>query len=197
MKKIAGDIIILHMCTKNHNHMFGSWDMEWDDRAFPSSLLRTVIAHNHLPFFKIFSGFTHFCPNFQLFCSFLTFSYPFSEQALNEQNFISFWAIFALLLSPITTQNIKILKKWKKHLYMCTKTHDHMTYTSWDMKNNRQKFLSFWAIFCLITQKIKILKKWKKKSGDMIFVHMCTKNDNHMMYGSWDTEHDRQNFLSF
>ena len=21
MKKIAGDIIILHMCTKNHNHM--------------------------------------------------------------------------------------------------------------------------------------------------------------------------------
>ena len=26
---------------------------------------------------------------------------------------------------------------------------------------------------------------------------MCTKNDNHMMYGSWDTEWDRQNFLSF
>ena len=31
MKKFAGDIIILHMCTKNHNHMmYGSWDMEWD-----------------------------------------------------------------------------------------------------------------------------------------------------------------------
>ena len=26
---------------------------------------------------------------------------------------------------------------------------------------------------------------------------MCTKNHNHMMYGSWDTEWDRQNFLSF
>ena len=29
--KIAGDIIILHMCTKNHNHLrYGSWDTEWD-----------------------------------------------------------------------------------------------------------------------------------------------------------------------
>ena len=28
-------------------------------------------------------------------------------------------------------------------------------------------------------------------------LHMCTINDNHMMYGSQDMEHDRQNFLSF
>ena len=34
------------------------------------------------------------------------------------------------------------------------------------------------------------------KSGDII-LHMCTTNDDHMMYGSWDMEHDRQNFLSF
>ena len=28
-KKIAGDIIILHMCTKSHNHMkYSSWDTE-------------------------------------------------------------------------------------------------------------------------------------------------------------------------
>ena len=26
---------------------------------------------------------------------------------------------------------------------------------------------------------------------------MCTKNQNHMMFGSWDAEWDRQNFLSF
>ena len=31
MKQIAGDIIILHMCTKNHSHMrCSSWDTEWD-----------------------------------------------------------------------------------------------------------------------------------------------------------------------
>ena len=31
MKKITEDIIILHMCTKKHNHMrYSSWDTEWD-----------------------------------------------------------------------------------------------------------------------------------------------------------------------
>ena len=34
-KTIAGDIIILHMCTKNHNHMrYGSWDTEWNRGLF-------------------------------------------------------------------------------------------------------------------------------------------------------------------
>ena len=37
----------------------------------------------------------------------------------------------------------------------------------------------------------------KKFTGDIIILHMCTKNHNHMMYGSWDTEWDRQTFLSF
>ena len=31
MKTFAGDIIILHMCTKTHNHMWcSSWDTKWD-----------------------------------------------------------------------------------------------------------------------------------------------------------------------
>ena len=30
-----------------------------------------------------------------------------------------------------------------------------------------------------------------------IILDMCTKNHNHMMYGSWDTEWDRHNFLPF
>ena len=35
MKKIAEDIIILHMRTINHNHMVcGSSDMEWDEQNF-------------------------------------------------------------------------------------------------------------------------------------------------------------------
>ena len=43
-KTIAGDIIILHMCTKNHNHMrYGSWDTEWNRGLF-------VILDNFLPF---------------------------------------------------------------------------------------------------------------------------------------------------
>ena len=35
MKKFTRDIIILHMCTKNHNHMmYGSLDKEWDRHNF-------------------------------------------------------------------------------------------------------------------------------------------------------------------
>ena len=37
----------------------------------------------------------------------------------------------------------------------------------------------------------------KKMPGDIIILHMCTINDNHMMYGSWDMECDGRNFLSF
>ena len=40
-------------------------------------------------------------------------------------------------------------------------------------------------------------KKWKKKKpGDIIILHLHTTNDDHMTYGSWYMEHNRQNFLS-
>ena len=74
-------------------------------------------------------------------------------------------------------------------------------YDVWFLRyRDRQNFLSFWAIFCplspLTTQKVKILKL-KKTPGDIIILHICTINDNHVMYGSWDMERDGQNFLSF
>ena len=86
-----------------------------------------------------------------------------------------------------------------------------MLHGSWDMEHNRQffvwsttdNFLSFRAIFRpfipLNTWKIKILKKWKKKKmpWDIISLHLCTTNDNHMVYGSWGMEHNRQIVLSF
>ena len=50
-------------------------------RAFSSSLLRAIVARNHLPFFKIFSNLVHFCPNFQIFCPFLTFFCLFSGKS--------------------------------------------------------------------------------------------------------------------
>ena len=39
--------------------------------------------------------------------------------------------------------------------------------------------------------------KMKKLAGDIIILYRCTINDNYMMYGSWDMEHVRQNFLPF
>ena len=38
--------------------------------------------------------------------------------------------------------------------------------------------------------------KKKKKPGDIIILHLHTTNDDHMTYGSWYMEHNRQNFLS-
>ena len=50
MEKLAGDIIILHMCTKNHNHMrYDSWDTVWGRRRF-------------LSFWAIFCPFTTTTP---------------------------------------------------------------------------------------------------------------------------------------
>ena len=56
-----------------------------------------------------------------------------------------------------------------------------------------------WICWCLTTWKIKILKKWKQKKPpeDIIILHLHNTNDDHMMYGSWDIECDRHNFLSF
>ena len=74
-----------------------------------------------------------------------------------------------------------------------------MTYSYWDMGCDRQNFLPFWTIFCTYppnNPKNQNFEKMKKLPGDIIF-HMCTINDNHMMYGSWDMERDRQNFLLF
>ena len=119
---------------------------------------------------------------------------------------VKFWTVFCPFAS-LTTQKIKILKKWKKRpgdttiLNMCTINYSHMRYGSWHIKCDGQNFLSFWTMFCpfpsLTTPKIKTLKQWKKMLRDIIILHKCTRYDNHMMYGSWDMKHDRQNFLSF
>ena len=50
-------------------------------RASSSSLFYGIITHNHLPFFKIFSNFVHFRPNFQIFFPFSTFLCHFSEKS--------------------------------------------------------------------------------------------------------------------
>ena len=63
---------------------------------------------------------------------------------------------------------------------------NHTIDDSFDMKRDRQNFLSFWDIFCpftpLATLRIKVLKKWKKTTGDIIILHKCTKNYHQMLY---------------
>ena len=78
-----------------------------------------------------------------------------------------------------------------------------MMYGSCNTRHGKQNFLSVWAIFLyltlLTTQKINIFKKMKEKKncGEIIILHLCTTNDDRMMYGSWDMEHKIQFFLAF
>ena len=110
-------------------------------------------------------------------------------------------------LPPLMIPNIKIFLKMKKmagdiylYIYVRTINEDHMIYGYWNIRFDRQKFSTFWAIFCpfspLTTWEIKILTL-KKTTGDIITLHIYIINYNHMMYGSWDKEHGRHNFLSF
>ena len=123
MKKFAGDIIILYMCTKNHN----IWCTVAEIRS------ETYI-----------------------FCHFEQF--------------------FALLLTIIRS----------------------MVPETWSVTDtNFGQFRPFFAILPSINQKNQNFEKMKKTSGDITILHLCTINDNHMMYGSWDIERDGQNFLSF
>ena len=38
-------------------------------------------------------------------------------------------------------------------------------------------------------------EKTKQPPGDIIILHRCNITDNHIMYDSWDTKCDRQNFF--
>ena len=49
-----------------------------------------------------------------------------------------------------------------------------------------------WSATDILT--IKIWNKCKKP-GDIILSHMCTVNEDHMMYGYSDIRHDRQFFV--
>ena len=76
-------------------------------------------------------------------------------------------------------------------------------FSTWFLRYGVQQriFLSFRTIFLLFypsnNPKNQNFEKMKKLPGDIIILHICTINGNHMMYGSWNMEHDRQNFSSF
>ena len=58
------------------------------------------------------------------------------------------------------------------------------------MEHDRQNFFSFWTIFCPFTPpppnnpENQNFEKMKKNDVNIIILHKCTINDNHMIYGS-------------
>ena len=131
MKKIAGDIIILHIGTKNHNHMrYSFWDTLWDRIYchFGSFffLLNPLPPPNNpenqnLEKMKKASRdviILNLCNKCMM--------YAYSDMECDRHNFLSFQAIFCSF-APLLTSKIK--KNCKKtpediillHLYIIIK----------------------------------------------------------------------------
>ena len=62
-----------------------------------------------------------------------------------------------------------------------------------------ENFLSFWnhvlPFYPPNNPKNQKFEKMKKPPGDIITLHMCTINDNDIMYGSWDIERNTEFFV--
>ena len=120
MKKFAGDIIILHICTKNHSHMmYGSWDMECDRQSVLSIWTAFLLFYSSMDpenqnFEKIKKNtwiYYHFTHVYHKWQSYDIWLLRYGVQ----QSFLSFWAVFCPF-TPLTTRKIQTLKNWKKLL---------------------------------------------------------------------------------
>ena len=129
------------------------------------------------------------------------------DMECHRHNFLSFWVIFC----PFTPLLMPKIKMWKKYLKiqeilsfykMCTMNEDHMMYDFRDIRCNKHSFLVILGHFLLFNPpnnpKNQNFEKIKKKKCKVIIIlQLRNTNDNHLMYGSWDMECDRQNFLWF
>ena len=70
---------------------------------------------------------------------------------------------------------------------MCTINDNHMMYGNLRYGAPQTEFFVildyFLPFYCPNNPEIQNFEKMKNKAGDIIISHMCTINDNHMMYG--------------
>ena len=134
----------------------------------------------------------------------IIWSMPPEIWSATDRSFCHFGPFFALLL---LTPNFKTWKNLKTpgdivYLHICTINED--MYGSWDIRCDRQSFFVILGHFLPFdphnnpeNQNFEKNEKLKKLARDIIILHLCTTNDDHMMYGSWDIECNRQNFCHF
>ena len=126
-KKTPRDIIILHKCTENHDHiLYCSLDMTCNELFFilayflPFYLPNSLKNHNLEKVKKTLeiSSFYNSVPKIMIIC------YTVPEiWCVTDVIIFHFGSFFALFI-PLTAQKIKILKTWKKSLeislfYIC------------------------------------------------------------------------------
>ena len=87
-------------------------------------------------------------------------------------------------------------------LHMCTKSHNHMKYSSWYMELAFFCCCYFGPFFALLPPPPNIPENQNfekmEKASDVIILNLCNKKHDHMMYAYSDIEClHRQNVLSF
>ena len=171
-KKTTGDIIIVHKCTKNHDHiLYCSWDMVRDECNYFSfwaifwpftsiTAQKVKISNKWKKHLKI-SSFNISVPKILIIC----FTVP-GICCVMDVIIFHFGPFFALLPCP-KNQNFKKMRKTPGDiiLHKGTKNHDHMLYCPWYMAHGKRNFyISFLAFFFfnpftpLTTWKMKISK---------------------------------------
>ena len=155
--------------------MYGSWDTRHDKQFF-------VILGHFLPFDPPNNMKNQSLKKWKNYLKILSF-YTCVPQLMNvwcmvpeiwsatDRIFCHFGQFFAPS-SPLTTQKIKNLRKWKntwRYHHFTQVYHNWQSYDVWFLRYEVWKanfFWSFWAIFCpftpLTTQKINIMKRRKK-----------------------------------
>ena len=99
-------------------------------------------------------------------------------------------------------QKIKIVKNEKIPgdiiiLHMFNKNDIHMMYGSWDMVHDREPFVFldlFLPFYLTNNLKNQNFLKMKQVLGDIVILHKCTKNHDHMPYCPWNMECGGGNF---
>ena len=128
---------------------------------------------------------------FAILGHFLLFNLP---NNLKNQNFEK--------MKKTTTKQQKTPKNsWKYHFTLAY--HKWWSYDVWLLRFGAWQteffvILNYFLPFYFPNnQENQNFEKVKKMPVDIIILHMCTINENHMMYVSWDMEHDRQKFFLF
>ena len=76
-------------------------------------------------------------------------------------------------------------------LHKFTINDNQMMYGSWDIGRDRQIFFVILDHFLpFYNPKYQYFVKIKQMPGDIIILHKCTKNNDHMLCCSWNTAHD-------
>ena len=182
--------------------MYGSWELEHDRQIF-------------LSFWTIFSPFIPLLitPKITIlekwkkspkisFCTWQSYDVWFLRYEVRLTEFCSYFGSFFALLPLLPTSNLENqafekMKKMPGHiLNKWTINVNHIMYGSWNMNRNRQNFCHFGPFFCFYCTNQNFEKK-KKSPGDILILHKGTKNNDHMLYCSWDMVQDDCNHFSF